>query len=100
MVFFAEQQAALAGLEKHLNIPTVPIDTDNVVFAQRYICANYGNPVLAVVPVANTDNFSIQSIFTIFVLSYLYVYRQEIPGTAAPFLAGGKIFLISINSPL
>lgn len=46
-----------------------------------------------VVPVANTDNFSIQSISTIFVLSYLYVYRQKIAGTAAPLLAGGKNLL-------
>ena len=37
MVFFAKQQTALAGLEKYLNIPTMPIDTNNTVFAQFYL---------------------------------------------------------------
>ena len=66
------------------------LDADNVILGKTHVCADYGNPVLAVIAVADTDDAGIYAILTILVLSYFYGYGQKIPGTATTFLAGSK----------
>ena len=93
MVLLTKQQAALAGLEKHFDIQTMAVDANDVILAKAHVRANYGNPILAVVTVADTDDAGIYAIFAIFVLVNFYSCGQEIPGTAPAFLAGGKNLL-------
>ena len=93
VVLLTKQQAAFAGLEKHFDIPAMAVDADDVILAEAHVRADYGNPVLAVVTVADTDDTGIYAIFAILVLANFYSYGQEIPGTAPAFLAGGKNLL-------
>ena len=63
------------------------VDANDVILAEAHVRADYGNPVLAVVTIADTDDAGIYAIFAVLVLTNFYSYRQEIPGTASAFLA-------------
>ena len=93
VVLFPKQQAALASLEKHLDVPAMAVDADYVILAKAHVRADYGNPIFAVVAVANADDAGINAIFAIIVLPNFYGYRQKIPGTATAFLARSKNLL-------
>lgn len=71
MIFLAQEQAALAGLEEDLDIPAVPVDPNDVLLAQFHIGADDGNPVLAVVPITQANDTCINGVLSILVLSDL-----------------------------
>lgn len=88
VIFLAQEQAALAGLEEDLDIPAVPVDPDNVLLAQLHIGADDGNPILAVVPIAQANDACINGWLAVLALSNLDGDGKKIAGTATTFLAG------------
>ena len=72
MIFLAQQKVAFAGLEENFYFSAMPINPDDVIFIQAYICADNSNPVFTVVSIAYTyyacTNFIISTGF--------YSYRQ------------------------
>ena len=82
-----------ASLEKHFYIPAMAVYADDVILAEAHVRADYGNPILAIITVADTYDAGIYAIFAILVLANFYSCGQEIPGTNPAFLAGGKNLL-------
>ena len=108
----AQVQVTLASLEKHFNIPTSPIKTNDFFFAKVHIGADEGNPVLAVMPVTHTNNFGHRCFFADVFLLHMNFHGdgQQVFGTAAALLAGCKNlldrhalslkFVITLSTPL
>ena len=78
-------QYGLAGFEEHLDFPAFAVDAQNFFWIQADICAEYGNPVLPIVPIADADDPGRYCIPLH--IRKQDVNRQEIPGTPAPFPA-------------
>ena len=77
MVLLTKQQAAFASLEKHFYIPAMAVYADDVILAEAHVRADYGNPILAIITVADRR--------------YLERTRR--------FLLEAKIFLMSMDFP-
>ena len=86
MTFADQLKIGLAGLEKDLYLPPFPIDTDNLFFRERRVCADKGNPVLLVLLVAYTYDLCRD----LPVFSDHYIYREQVLAAAAALLADAK----------
>ena len=67
-------------------MPPFPIDTDNLFFGERRVCADKGYPVLLVPLVAYT--YDLCRDFPVF--SDHYIYRKQVLAAAAALLADTK----------
>ena len=57
IAFSAQVKVAFAYLEKYLYIPAFPINSDDFILIQIYICGNEAEIFLAFVAIANVNYF-------------------------------------------
>ena len=88
MAFFYQSEICFTCLEKHLDLPPLPIIANDFLFREIRICADKGDPVLLVLLITDTNNFS----------RYLPVFSdhdmngEQILAAAAALLANAKDF--------
>ncbi len=56
MAFFNHLEIGFTCLEKHLNLPSIPIIANDFLFREIWFCADKGDQVLLVLLIADTNN--------------------------------------------
>lgn len=92
----AQMQQGLAGLEEYLDVPALAVDPQDFLRLQADICADEGDPVLAVIAVAHADDPRRNGVSL--TVCQRDVDGQQILGSPAPLLARGKD-LLDVHPP-
>ena len=86
MTFRNQLKKGLAGLEKYLNLPSFPINTDDLLFGEIRICTDKSNPILLVLLITDTDNLCRD----LPVLPNHDIHRKQILAAATAFLRNAE----------